>query len=494
MHYILRLLHHMFGSLRSLPFCFHPSPRSRERLMAKSIVRDTEHGDHERQGTVWTATAHIVAALIGSGVLALAWSVAQLGWVVGPLVLLGFSCITYYTSLLLTNCYRFPDPITGTINRAYIDAVRSYLGPKHVFFCGCAQYVNLWGTLVGYTITASTSMIAVKRANCFHRNGHSARCDASGSTFMVVFGLFQLVLSQFPSLENITWLSVVAVATSFCYSFIGLGLCVGKWASHGEFRGTLGGTTTAAPSEKAFNVLLALGNVAFAYTFADVLIEIQDTLKSPPPENKSMKRATFSGIGLTTVFYLLLGCIGYAAFGNDAPGNILTGFGFYEPFWLVDIANICVVVHLIGAYQVYAQPIFARFEDYLAFHWPDNKFIHRTYSVPLPVKEVGSWRFTLSKLVLRTIFIMFTTLVAMLLPFFNAVLGLIGALGFWPLAVYFPLGMHMAQERIKRGAPKWFLLQGLSFFCFLISIAASVGSVADIVHNLKAAAPFKTSY
>lgn len=79
-------------------------------------------------GTVWTATAHIVAALIGSGVLALAWSVAQLGWVVGPLVLLGFSCITYYTSALLANCYRFPDPITGTINRAYIDAVRSYLG------------------------------------------------------------------------------------------------------------------------------------------------------------------------------------------------------------------------------------------------------------------------------------------------------------------------------------------------------------------------------
>lgn len=92
---------------------------------------------------------------------------------------------------------------------------------------------------------------------------------------MVVFGLFQLVLSQFPSLENITWLSVVAVATSFCYSFIGLGLCVGKWASHGEFRGTLGGTTAAAPSQKVFDVLLALGNVAFAYTFADVLIEIQ---------------------------------------------------------------------------------------------------------------------------------------------------------------------------------------------------------------------------
>lgn len=115
----------------------------------------------------------------------------------------------------------------------------------------------------------------MKRANCFHRNGHGARCDASGSMFMVVFGLFQLVLSQFPSLENITWLSVVAVATSFGYSFIGLGLCIGKWASHREFRGTLGGTGDVTAVEKGFNVLLALGNIAFAYTFADVLIEIQ---------------------------------------------------------------------------------------------------------------------------------------------------------------------------------------------------------------------------
>ncbi|XP_073013179.1 amino acid permease 6-like [Typha latifolia] len=462
--------------------------------MDKRMGNDVEGGEHERQGTVWTATAHIVAAVIGSGVLALAWTVAQLGWVIGPLVLLAFSCVTYYTSTLLANCYRFPDPITGTVNREYIEAVRRYLGPTNVFFCGCAQYVNLWGTLVGYTITASTSMIAVKRSNCFHLNGHGARCEASGSTFMVVFGLFQLVLSQLPSLENITWLSVVAVATSFGYSIISLGLCAGKWASHGELRGTLLGATGGSPSGKAFNVLLALGNIAFAYTFADVLIEIQDTLKSPPPENKTMKKATFYGLGLTTVFYLLLSCIGYAAFGNDAPGNILTGFGFYEPFWLVDIANICVIVHLIGAYQVYAQPIFARFESFISCQWPEAKFIHATYYVRVPFTEFRSLSFTLSKLVLRTVFIMFTTLVAMMLPFFNAVLGLIGALGFWPLSVYFPVSMHISQEKMRRGERRWLLLQCMSFFCLLISVAASIGSVQDIVHNLKLAAPFKTVY
>lgn len=76
----------------------------------------------------------------------------------------------------------------------------------------------------------------------------------------------------------------------------------------------------------------------------------KDTLKSPPPENQTMKRATFYGIGVTTIFYISIGCIGYAAFGNDVPGNILTGFK--EPFWLVDIANIAVLIHLVGAFQV----------------------------------------------------------------------------------------------------------------------------------------------
>lgn len=78
----------------------------------------------------------------------------------------------------------------------------------------------------------------------------------------------------------------------------------------------------------------------------------QDTLKSSPPENKTMKRASLFGIITTTIFYMSVGCAGYAAFGDNAPGNLLTGFGFYNPYWLVDFGNACVVVHLVGAYQV----------------------------------------------------------------------------------------------------------------------------------------------
>lgn len=77
---------------------------------------------------MWTASAHIITAVIGSGVLSLAWAIAQLGWVAGPAVMFLFSFVTYYTSSLLTDCYRTADPVFGKRNYTYMDAVRSILG------------------------------------------------------------------------------------------------------------------------------------------------------------------------------------------------------------------------------------------------------------------------------------------------------------------------------------------------------------------------------
>ncbi|VFQ78257.1 unnamed protein product [Cuscuta campestris] len=45
-----------------------------------------------------------------------------------------------------------------------------------------------------------------------------------------------------------------------------------------------------------------------------------------------MKEATCVGIAVSSVFYALCGALGYAAFGIDAPGNLLTDdHAFYEP-------------------------------------------------------------------------------------------------------------------------------------------------------------------
>lgn len=115
----------------------------------------------QRTGSLWTAVAHIITSVIGAGVLSLAWSLAQLGWIAGPAIMIVFALITLYSASLIVDCYRFPDAITGPIrNVSYRDAVRVNLGEKKARICALVQYVYFYGICVAYTITASLSIRA----------------------------------------------------------------------------------------------------------------------------------------------------------------------------------------------------------------------------------------------------------------------------------------------------------------------------------------------
>ncbi|KAL2622574.1 hypothetical protein R1flu_002779 [Riccia fluitans] len=458
-----------------------------------NIPQENDHEHTPRNGTLWTATAHVITAVIGSGVLSLAWAVAQLGWIAGPFILFAFGGITYYTSILLADCYRFPDPETGKRNPTYMDAVKASLGPRDVKACGILQYLSLFGTCVGYTITTAHSLVAIERAGCYHSRGHQADCRASLSYYMLGFGAVQIGLSQIPDFDQISWLSTVAAVMSISYSSIGLGLGIAK-ASENGLRGTLTGVPIGeGPGELSLGLKLssaasALGNMAFAYSFSTILTTIQNTLKNPPAENKVMKKATLIGISLTTLFYMSVGCAGYAAFGNNAPGDLLTDFGFYEPFQLVDIANMCLVVHLVGAYQVFAQPVFSFMEGYVSKRRPHNYFINKNFELILPRGITSQWN--LFRLTWRTIYVVVTTFLALLIPFFNAITGLLGAVGFWPLTIYFPIEMYKRQAAIKPGSGMWYFLNGLSGLCLVVSIAAAGASVYGIYQNSLTYAPF----
>lgn len=452
-----------------------------------------DDGRAKRTGTWLTASAHIITAVIGSGVLSLAWSIAQLGWVAGPAVLMAFSFITYFTSTLLADCYRSPDPVTGKRNYTYMDVVRANLGGRKVQLCGLAQYVNLVGISIGYTITSSISMVAVKRSNCFHKNGHDVKCHTSNYPFMIIFAGIQILLSQIPNFHKLSWLSIVAAIMSFAYSSIGLGLSVAKAAGGGHVRTTLTGVTVGvdvSAQEKVWRTFRAIGDIAFAYAYSTVLVEIQDTLKSSPPENKVMKRASLLGVSTTTLFYVLCGCVGYAAFGNDAPGNFLTGFGFYEPFWLIDLANVCIAIHLVGAYQVFCQPVFGFVEKKCKKKWPESKFITGEYAIDVPF--CGAYYINSFRLVWRTAYVIVTAVLAMTFPFFNEFLGLLGAASFWPLTVYFPIEMYIAQAKLPKFSFTWTWLKILSWACLIVSIVAAAGSIQGLIRDLKTYKPFSS--
>lgn len=455
-----------------------------------------DDGREKRTGSLVTASAHIITAVIGSGVLSLGWAIAQLGWVVGPSVLIAFSVITYFTSTLLADCYRSPGPDHGDRNYTYTDVVRSHLGGMKVTLCGLAQYTNLVGVTVGYTITASISMVAVKKSNCYHKEGHGADCSTSNYPYMMIFATVQILLSQIPNFHKLSWLSILAAVMSFAYSSIGLALSVaritGNHMNHHEVKTSLTGVTVGVDvsgAEKVWRSFQAIGDIAFAYAYSTVLIEIQDTLRSHPPENKVMKKASFIGVTTTTVFYILCGSMGYAAFGNKAPGNFLTGFGFYEPFWLVDFANVCIAVHLVGAYQVFCQPIFNAVESKCNKKWKDSRFVTVDHEVRVPL--LGAYTVNMFRLVWRTAYVIVTAVIAMIFPFFNDFLGLIGAVSFYPLTVFFPIEMHIAQAKIPKYSFTWVWLKILSWTCLIVSLVAAAGSIQGLASDVKTYKPFK---
>lgn len=205
-----------------------------------------------------------------------------------------------------------------------------------------------------------------------------------------------------------------------------------------------------------------------------------------------MKKANVISIIVTTTFYMLCGCLGYAAVGDSAPGNLLTGFAFYNPFWLLDIANVAIVIHLVGAYQVFAQAIFAFFEKRVSKNFHNSKFV--TKEIKIHVPGIRPYTLNFFRIAFRTCVVILITVIAMILPFFNDILGIMGSVGFWPLTVYFPMEMYMVHTKMPKWTSKWVLLRIFSLVCLIGSVLAAVGSVAGVVLDLKVYKPFKTSY
>lgn len=119
-------------------------------------------------------------------------------------------------------------------------------------------------------------------------------------------------------------------------------------------------------------------------------------------------------------------------------------------------------------------------ERCLTEKYPQNKFIARFYGFKPPFSK-GTVKLNPMRVCLRTTYVVIITGVAMVFPYFNEVLGVLGALGFWPLAVYFPVEMCILQKKIQVWTRPWLLLRAFSFICLLVSLLAFVGSVYGLV-------------
>lgn len=88
----------------------------------------------------------------------------------------------------------------------------------------------------------------------------------------------------------------------------------------------------------------------------------------------------------------------------------------------------------------------------------------------------------------RSMYVVLTTVIACALPFFGAFVGLVGALTFWPTAIYYPIAMYK-----KVYSPKGVKLWGMNavnIVMGIVAVLATIGSVETIAMSARQFVPF----
>ncbi|WIA23496.1 hypothetical protein OEZ85_000240 [Tetradesmus obliquus] len=436
-------------------------------LLRADLSQGSMLGSHHTGHTSWPiATGHIITTIIGAGVLGLPHSMAWLGWVGGCGALLLFYVITLWCMWMLADVYE----VKGRRHSRYKDAVASILGPRAAVVLSVLQHATMLLVTLGYHIAGAESLAYIAGQACQMMGKPQDSCMDTYWVMAVIFGAMQMLTSQLPNLEAAWWTSLIGAAMSFGYSAVAIALGASQASQH---QGSVAGHP-GSPSEKAFGIFNALGALGASYSCAIVLIEIEDTLREPPKASVSMKKAVNLGISITFVVYSAVSVLGYMALGDGVPGNILLGFRG-SPGWVTLLGNLMVLIHMVSAYQVLAQPLFASIEDILLRCCPS-------------LANVREW---LVRAVYRCLYVAVIGVLAVALPFFSSIVGLIGAISYWPTAVLFPMLMYRAVHQ-PRGAVLW-LMHATNGLMGAVALMAVVGAVLSIAEGAAGMKPFQGS-
>ncbi|KAI0492784.1 hypothetical protein KFK09_027060 [Dendrobium nobile] len=410
-----------------------------------------------RNAKWWYSAFHNVTAMVGAGVLSLPYAMSHLGWGPGITVMILSWIITLYTLWQMVEMHEMPDRAPGKRFDRYHELGQHAFGDKlGLWIVVPQQLIVEVGVDIVYMVTGGKSL----------KKFHELVCpDCSNirlSYFIMIFASIHFVLSQLPNFNSISGVSLAAAVMSLSYSTV-------AWAASGakgkqpEVHYDLTGKNNA---DNVFNFFNALGDVAFAYAGHNVVLEIQATIPSSPdkPSKKPMWKGVIVAYIIVAICYLPVAFVGYYVFGNNVDDNIL--ITLEKPRWLIAAANMFVVIHVIGSYQIYAMPVFDMIETVL-------------------VKKLDLPPGLALRLIARSLYVAFTMIVAICIPFFGGLLGFFGGFVFAPTTYFLPCVMWLAIKKPKRFGLSW----SINWICIILGtmlmILAPIGGLRSIILSAK---------
>ncbi|CAA3031803.1 Hypothetical predicted protein [Olea europaea subsp. europaea] len=358
-----------------------------------------------RNGKWWYSAFHNVTAMVGAGVLGLPFAMSELGWGPGAAIMILSWVITLYT---LWQMVEMHEMVPGKRFDRYHELGQQAFGEKLGLWIVVPQQLMVEvGVNIVYMITGGKSLKKFHDTVC-------PNCKQIRLTyFIMIFGSVHFVLSHLPSFNSITGISLAAAIMSFSYSTIAWVASARQGVQPEVSYAPRASTSTG----RVFQFFSALGDVAFAFAGHNVVLEIQATIPSTPekPSKKPMWKGVLIAYIVVAMCYFPVAFCGYAVFGKNVEDNILVSLE--KPAWLIAAANLFVVVHVIGSYQVFAMPVFDMVESCL-------------------VRKMNFKATRRLRIFTRTSYVALTMFLGMTFPFFGGLLGFFGGFAFAPTTYY----------------------------------------------------------
>ncbi|XP_020571952.1 lysine histidine transporter 2-like [Phalaenopsis equestris] len=406
-----------------------------------------------RNAKWWYSAFHNVTAMVGAGVFSLPFAMSHLGWGPGITVLILSWVITLYTLWQMVEMHEMPDSVPGKRFDRYHELGQHAFGDKlGLWIVVPQQLIVEVGVDIVYMVTGGKSL----------KKFHELVCPGCShiklSYFIMIFASVHFVLAQLPNFNSISGVSLAAAVMSLSYSTV-------AWAASGakglqpEVDYSLTGKNT---TENVFNFFTALGDVAFAYAGHNVVLEIQATIPSSPERlsKKPMWKGVIVAYIIVAICYFPVALVGYYIFGNSVDDNIL--ITLEKPRWLIAAANMFVVIHVVGSYQIFAMPVFDMIETVLVkkLHFPPGLTL---------------------RLIARSVYVALTMIIAICVPFFGGLLGFFGGFAFAPTTYFLPCIMWLAIKRPKKFGISWFINWICIILGVMLMVLAPIGGLRSII-------------
>ncbi|GMJ04327.1 lysine histidine transporter 1 [Hibiscus trionum] len=425
-----------------------------EQLAKQKAIDDWLPITSSRNAKWWYSAFHNVTAMVGAGVLSLPYAMSELGWGPGVVVLVLSWIITLYT---LWQMVEMHEMVPGRRFDRYHELGQYAFGEKlGLYIVVPQQLIVEVGVCIVYMVTGGRSL------KKFHDTVCSTCKHIKLTYFIMIFASVHFVLSHLPNFNSISGVSLAAAVMSLSYSTIAWGASVDKGVQSDVQYGYKAKSTAGT----VFNFFSALGDVAFAYAGHNVVLEIQATIPSTPekPSKGPMWRGVIVAYIVVALCYFPVALVGYWMFGNSVQDNIL--ISLEKPAWLIAMANMFVVVHVIGSYQIYAMPVFDMMETVL-------------------VKKLNFKPSRTLRFVVRNLYVAITMFIGICFPFFGGLLGFFGGFAFAPTTYFLPCIMWLAIYKPRKFGLSWWANWICIVLGVLLMIVSPIGGLRQIILQAK---------